>query len=184
MEGIACAVGSACSPRLCTCSWFCAVLGRHVIVKLSGLRRRGTRASIMSQTDGYKAAWPDFLVALFLWGPDTQGQLLKAAGYTFRAAAAVPTALIHFMISIEGYPVIYEKVREYSLLRGEAEGAHMKTTASHGHCAAQVQETYPDQLAACIAAAHNALRYSLLPTAAHAVQTFITGRTLCYGVST
>ena len=64
----------------------------------------------MSQTEGFQAAWPNFLVAVVLWGSDTPGQLLKAAGYTLRAATAVPTALIHFMISVEGYPSLYEKV--------------------------------------------------------------------------
>ena len=76
---------------------------------------RGTRSSIMSQPEGSQPAWPDFLVALLLWGPDTPGQLLKAAGYTFRAAAAVPTALIHFMISTEGYPSLFETVRTMPL---------------------------------------------------------------------
>jgi len=75
----------------------------------------------MSQTEAFQAAWPDFLVALLLWGPDTPGQLLKAAGYTFRAAVAVPTALIHLMISVEGYPSLYEKVH-YSTSRGASRG--------------------------------------------------------------
>ena len=64
----------------------------------------------MSHTEGAQVDWPDFWVALLLWGPDTQGQLLKAAGFTFRAAAAVPTALIHFMVSVEGYSALQQQV--------------------------------------------------------------------------
>ena len=67
----------------------------------------------MSHTEGARAEWSDFWVALLLWGPDVQGQLLKAAGFTFRAAAAVPTALIHFMISVEGYSALQHQVTSH-----------------------------------------------------------------------
>ena len=46
-----------------------------------------------------------------------------------------------------------------------------------------MQATYPTQMAACVAAARDAMRTLLPPTAAHAAQPCITARTLCYGVS-
>jgi len=143
----------------------------------------------VSQTEGFQPAWPNFLIALLLWGPDTPGQLLKAAGYTFRAAAAVPTALVHFMISVEGYPSLYEKVHTSAVrMWTPGMGLHMmglgplKKQQCQPEIGVQMQASYPAQITACVTAARDAVRLVLPPSAARAAQPFITARTLCYGV--
>ena len=74
--------------------------------------RRDTRKSLIAQTNPNAADWSisSFLVALLVWGPDTQGQLLKAFGLIFRTAASLPMALIHFVNSLEAYSTMFKQV--------------------------------------------------------------------------
>ena len=74
---------------------------------------RDARKSLIAQPNPNASAWSTttFLVALFVWGSDSVGQLLKAFGFTFRAAAALPVAVIHFVYSVEAYDTMFEQVR-------------------------------------------------------------------------